>query len=503
MKKWLCLVLSVVLVLTAFVGCSDKKTDDDTDEGEKTGLEATVATVNDAVIKRGEVEEMLESQLGYYMYMLDETTLQGYREQILTILIQQEVARQKAKELGYNELTEEDLAEIDKSFQDFYDNGIEYYTGVLKEEDAGNGVFEEVIESTDYTERAKAELLTYLEESFYYSIERFEGETLFDKYKNYVKDSYIVSNKLLLGETADVTVEETAVKAEYDSLLNTQKESYDKDVTAYETAVSTNMQNAYYGMTESPIVYVPEGLRYVKHILVMFTEEDQTTVGEKYSTFSSAEYNYETAESDLEAAQKAVNEAADDAALATAQTELATAQTAYDKAKTEYDTAKKAYDDAVAAASANIKDKVDEVYGKVQAGEDFATLIATYGEDPGMENEMYKDKGYMLSKDTTTYYEIFTTTGMALEKVGDYSEPVYSTSGAHIIQYTSDVKAGEIPYEDAKESIEKVLLEEAQNAKFSELLTTWQKDGFKITQYTDALSATIEEPEATEEAETK
>lgn len=505
MKKWLSLMLAVVLLFTCFTGCNkDEQNENGNNPGDKknAGLEATVATVNDAIIKRGEVEEMLYAQLGYYISFLDETTLSGYREQILDILIQQEVARQKAVALGYDKLTKEELAEVEKSYKDFYDNGIQHFTTTLKEQDAEDGVFEEVIEQTDYSARAKAELETYLKENYYYTIEKFQGETLLEKYKNYIKDSYIVSNKLLPGVTADVTVPEEDIKKEYDTLLKAQKESYDKDVTAYEKDVASNIESQYYYKENAVnIVYAPEGLRYVKHILIMFPEETKTSIGTVESTMSEAEYYFQSAESALEDAKKALDEAADDAAKTEAQTKLDAAQKDYDTKKKTYDDAKKAYDDALTAAAeeAEMKKKVDDVYAKVQAGEDFDALIKEYGEDTGMENELYKN-GYLLSAKTTTYYQIFTDTGMSLENVGDYSKPVYSTYGAHIIQYTSAVTAGEIPYEDVKADIEKTLLADAQNVKFTELLTEWEKDGVKITQYTDALNATIETEEETPEA---
>ena len=112
-----------------------------------------------------------------------------------------------------------------------------------------------------------------------------------------------------------------------------------------------------------------------------------------------------------------------------------------------------------------------------------------------MASDIYKG-GYLICATTTKYYQIFTDTGMALKNVGDYSEPVYSSYGAHIMQFTSAVTAGEVPYENAKEAIQNTLLKDARNAKFMSLLVEWQNDGVKITQYTDALNAKIE-PEAT------
>lgn len=502
MKKWISLLLVVVLLFTCFVGCKD--TEEENGDKKNAGLEATVATVNDVPIKRGEVEEMLYAQLGYYISFLDEATLAGYREEVLKILIQQEVARQKAVALDYHKLTEEELKEVEDSYKSYYDNGIAYFTDELKEEDADNGVFEDVIEKTDYTDRAKARFEEYLKEEQYYSLEKFEGTTLLDKYKNYIKDNYIISEKLLKGVTTDVTVKEEDVKKEYDSLLKTQKESFDKNILEYEKAIDSNIESQqYYGEDAMNIVYAPEGFRYVKHILISFPEATKTSISKLESTMSEAEYYYETAKTELDAAKKAVTDAADDAKKAEAQAELDEAQKTYDTKKKTYDDAKKAYDDALAAAAAatETKTKVDEVYGKVQAGEDFDALIKQYGEDPGMASDIYKG-GYLICATTTKYYQIFTDTGMALKNVGDYSEPVYSSYGAHIMQFTSAVTAGEVPYENAKEAIQNTLLKDARNAKFMSLLVEWQNDGVKITQYTDALNAKIE-PEATATPATK
>ena len=53
MKKWISLLLVVVLLFTCFVGCKDNE--EENGDKKNAGLEATVATVNDVPIKRGEV----------------------------------------------------------------------------------------------------------------------------------------------------------------------------------------------------------------------------------------------------------------------------------------------------------------------------------------------------------------------------------------------------------------------------------------------------------------
>ena len=59
-------------------------------------------------------------------------------------------------------------------------------------------------------------------------------------------------------------------------------------------------------------------------------------------------------------------------------------------------------DAAGAAVLDSVKEKTDEIYGKIAAGEDFAALIAEYGEDPGMQNEPTATRGYYVSAASTT-----------------------------------------------------------------------------------------------------
>ena len=90
----------------------------------------------------------------------------------------------------------------------------------------------------------------------------------------------------------------------------------------------------------------------------------------------------------------------------------------------------------------NIQAKVDEVYQKAMAGEDFDALIAEYGEDTGSESEPVKTYGYIVGANTTRYVTAFKDAAMALASVGDVSEPVESTYGMHIIKYVADIPAG-------------------------------------------------------------
>ena len=90
-----------------------------------------------------------------------------------------------------------------------------------------------------------------------------------------------------------------------------------------------------------------------------------------------------------------------------------------------------------------MQDKLDDIYARIDAGEDFASLIEAYGEDPGMQNEPTKTRGYYVSANSSNWDSMFTDGAMSLAEVGDVTRtPVIGSSGIHIIRYESDVTPG-------------------------------------------------------------
>lgn len=219
-------------------------------------------------------------------------------------------------------------------------------------------------------------------------------------------------NKLYEALTKDVTVTDDDVKEEYAATVASDKEAYENDLDGY------SLQSMY---GERP-AYTPEGIRTVKHILVKFTDEDSQKISEL----------------------EALSEKPDD----------------YDEQ----------YQALIDAAYANIKDKVDEIMAKIDAGEDFDALVEEYGEDPGMQSEPYKSEGYMVYEGCTNLMTEFVNSGMALEKAGDVTkEPALTSYGAHIIMYYSDLTPGEVELTDDKaEEIRESLLEEKQSEVFDD-----------------------------------
>lgn len=118
----------------------------------------------------------------------------------------------------------------------------------------------------------------------------------------------------------------------------------------------------------------------------------------------------------------------------------------------------------------SIKEKADKVLSQVKAGEDFEILMNKFGEDPGMQNEDYKD-GYTMLRDASMRAE-FLEASFRL-KEGETSDLVATDNGYHIIkayEATEDVIA---PLEDVKDEIQTVLLNQKKNEKTNELIEEW------------------------------
>ncbi len=237
-----------------------------------------------------------------------------------------------------------------------------------------------------------------------------------EKFKAQYKLSEILS-RVQKSVTGGITVTEEQVKAAYDKKVADEKTSYDADPASYCTAK----------LNGTTVYYAPAGVRTVKHILIKPEKIDQIN----------------------ELKKKIADTATTDADKTDAQTQL----------------------DALIKEA---QPKVDEVVTKIKAGEDFQSLIDTYGEDPGMKTgAATATSGYYVCKGAS-FDEAFLTAALALKAVGDVSDPVLGSYGYHIIRYEADVPTGPVAYDDVKEALNSETLKSAQNDAFTKALDEWK-----------------------------
>lgn len=159
--------------------------------------------------------------------------------------------------------------------------------------------------------------------------------------------------------------------------------------------------------------------------------------------------------------------------------------TAYSEA--EEGEAKQAAADAILES---LRDKIDEIYARLDAGEDFAAILTEYNEDPGMMTEDALQNGYDVHKDSIIYMSEFTEAAFSdkMQKIGDVSDPAVTSYGVHILMYLRDIPGGVEPMtESARASVENYLIGRARDAKIAEWAAEYE------VEYTDDYRALIGE----------
>ena len=195
----------------------------------------------------------------------------------------------------------------------------------------------------------------------------------------------------------DVAATEADIQAYYDALAQTQQLQFAEDPTYFD----------YLYMNDDLIAYRPEGMRYIKHIIIGFDEAMALT------------YESLVGEGRLSDADP----------------------------------------EAVDALYAQLDDRVVEVLELLMQGEDFDALMRTHGDDENMRYEPYSTDGYIVREGSALFVPEFTEAAFSLQNIGDVSDPVRTAGGVHFILYAGDVPAGPVPPEEIWDA----LAVEAQN----------------------------------------
>lgn len=117
--------------------------------------------------------------------------------------------------------------------------------------------------------------------------------------------------------------------------------------------------------------------------------------------------------------------------------------------------------------------RAKEALEKLRGGADMDEMILSIGQDAGMRDERQRAMGYYVSANSTLWPEEFVAAAMALENVGDYSEPVRTEDGVCILQYVGEVPEGEVPLEDVREALTAEVLEAARDEAYAAQTDEW------------------------------
>ena len=425
-KCILALMLAAMLVLS---GCALVTVDEAADSA-RVILDVDGETVNKAVF-HSMVEYQLyqNQQMNSYYQMLgltgsfstDENTV---AQEVLASYTNSLVAKHKAAELGFDQMTEEENQEIQETAEKNY---------------------EELL--TEIKDHYLADSASLDEAELRQKAMEYANENGMSTLENYLDSAKIEKSveKLRADTVKDVTYTQEELQAKLDEEAAANKTTFESNPDYY----------GYYLNNGTPVYYNAPGYRMVKQVLVKFNEEDNTALTEKNTELSQAK----TALND---AQSALTEAAEDA-------DKTALQAAVDEAQAKLDEVQAAYDALKETAYANIQAKADEIYQKAIAeGADFDALVAEFNEDTGMPAA-----GYAVREGYSFFVASFVDAAMALEKVGDVSEPVKSDYGFHIIQYSADITEGTVALETVSDTLGAELLSEKQDQAYADALAAW------------------------------
>ena len=241
MKK-LIRLLAVALAVMMLAGCSLVTVNEE---------KIVVATVGDETITKADFNEGFNALLSQYGYTQESEEiadqLKTLKENYIAQMVEDKVLEKKIKELGLDQVTDEEKAAAEQEIQDWYD---EQYAALVE-----NFKTDDTVE--DPEAKAAETIENYLSQY---------GLTLDQMKENSVAS--ISSDKLYDYVTKDVTVTEEEAKIEFANKVAAAKEKYDADLSAY----VSDFENG------ATIYYTPKGCYYIKHILISLTDEQKQDI---------------------------------------------------------------------------------------------------------------------------------------------------------------------------------------------------------------------------------
>ena len=386
--------------------------------------EDVMATVNGTPISRQIYENYLNNLSSYYSYYgYDVTTPENVvalRYMALDTLVQLTLMDQKIAELGVA-LTDEELAAAEEEGR------------TLWVEDVGNALsYYGVTADSTEAERAAAMVQALA-----------ELETL-----GYTEESYIddaVSNALYIKLEAlmveGAAVREGEVEALYADLVEADRLLYADNAAEYESTLQLNAFALMYGMTEyyTDVWYIPEGYRNVVHILLPVDAALLDSWGDLQAT-------WEEQQNLLEEGGSITGE-------------VVTAEEV---------------ENAGLAALTTVQSQVDEITGRIAAGESFIDLIPLYTADGEMDEAAEIASGWQVHMDSIFCPVGYRDAVFSLVNPGDVSAPFVSDEGVYLVCYVGDAEGGPVPLtQELHEALHAQLLQEAEAAQYQQTMEAW------------------------------
>ena len=381
-----------------------------------------LATVNGEDISKADADALIP-MLVNYKYIADSSDYKSTVE----FLVRQKTLAKKIKDMGFDQFTPEEVTAFEQEAKAQWDDALAQYADYIQ---------------SDESEQARAHALEQAEA--YYAGQGLSYEALLTSTKNRASQDKM-TNYLLAGYQPS----EEEIKAVFDQVGPAYQKRYENDIQTYEYTTQLSGQNSW---------YTPEGYRGIIHILLTGDPELVKQV--------------RTLEAAYEEQQQAEAQAA--GAEATPEAEATAAPSEEPKEPVTLEQIEAARQKVLDAKA----DVIKEINDRLAKGESFESLIAEFGEDPGMTNPDNLEKGYAVHKDSVVWDPAFVKAAFSakMQQVGDVSDPVVGANGIHILKYLRDVPSGLIMTDAIRDEIAQYLVGSKQNEVYGKALEGWRKE---------------------------
>ena len=422
MKHFLSCFLLDVFFVAAFFACAAAQEES-----------PVVVRVGVRTFRQDEVQRYFNQMLTTFEQSGAEMTADeasALRQSVISSFVATGVMQNKFNEFGLGALTDEDNARIDELTDTLYAQGralcvaqiAKEYGKTEQEADRYADMFMELNGYTRGYMRSQA-------------LSSFMQEKLLD---------YVA------GDLKPLT--DAEVDAYYqESFVEPSRQLYGGDIATFETEVLYGGQVSF---------YMPEGYRYIRQLLLPAPEDIAKQLSDNQTAREQADARITTAANRIYGL-KVLDEVSTDA-----DAEFTAAQEAYEALEQEHEA-------LIAQMMEHYSAEIASIREALAQGESFAEIAARYAK----EGEEIPDEGYLVCKDSILYAEEFRDRAMALEHIGDVSEPFATSLGIHIVEYASDAKAGAVALTgEQREAVAEAALLAEKYELLQDRIKIWQKD---------------------------
>ena len=422
MKRLLCFVSIMLLVLVTLCPALAESTDD-----------PVVVRVGNVTFTKGQIQSTVDvdvtvSEMMSQAYLTDGER-QAKRDEAIQRCIREGLIEMKLRDAGKNDFTEAEEETLRT-------------TALSQYESIWQGIWQQVQQTNQSF--TQAQVTEFLQTQGYSSTSIFEALKADERYHRAV-ELFCPS----------LTLTEDMVEKYYEAqFLLPDRERYENDLNLYEQEILAGNNESF---------YTPAGYRAIRQVLLDYPEEVETALRNENARVNMA----------MRIVAGAAQKVSEAALTGDSWDDVAEPRAAYDEAVKELTAARQAYNEKRERLTLPlIQDTVDTINDELNAGIDMITVINKYSTDKSEQN---LDKGgYPVHPDSKNWPQEFLEAAGKLETPGDFSGPVLTDMGVHILYYASDIPAG--PHEltdEERQLLNASALYYYQSLELEKLMEDW------------------------------